>query len=357
MSNFVFCTDTDKRPLEPIHPGQARLLLSQGKAAVYRRFPFTIILKESHPEAPVFNLQLKLDPGSKTTGIALLKASQIIWAAELTHRGAAIKDALLSRRQLRRGRRNRKTRYRQARFLNRTRPEGWLAPSLQHRVETTLTWVRRIARACPIGSITQELVRFDLQLMQNPEISGIEYQQGELQGYEVREYLLEQFKRQCVYCGAKDRALEVEHIKPRSKGGPERVSNLTLACHPCNQRKGNQDIKDFLAGKSEVLKRVLAQAKAPLRDAAAVNATRWALFNALKATGVPVATGSGGLTQFNRTRLGLPKAHWLDAACVGKVDSLPQRLSDRRYRCRNCYGRQENRFLCGSGSLPCVRQF
>lgn len=322
MSNFVFCIDTDKRPLDPVHPGQARLLLSQGKAAVYRRFPFTIILKESRTDAPTSNLKLKLDPGSKTTGIALLKDSQAVWAAELTHRGAAIQDALLSRRQLRRGRRNRKTRYRAARFLNRTRPEGWLAPSLQHRVETTLTWVNRISKLCPVGSVVQELVRFDLQLMQNPEISGVEYQQGELQGYEVREYLLNKFNRQCAYCGAKDTALEIEHIKPRSKGGSNRVSNLTLACHPCNQRKGNQDIKDFLSGKPDVLKRVLAQAKAPLKDAAAVNATRWALFNALKTTGLPVTTGSGSKTKFNRTRLGLSKTHWLDAACVGDTPAL-----------------------------------
>ena len=114
----------------------------------------------------------------------------------------------------------------------------------------------------------------------------------------------------------------IHHIKPRSKGGSDRVSNLTLACHPCNQRKGNQDIKDFLSSKPDVLKRILTQAKAPLKDAAAVNATRWALFNALKATGLPVATGSGGKTKFNRIRLGLPKTHWLDAACVGDILAL-----------------------------------
>ena len=321
MSNFVFVLDTNRKPLTPCTPGMARSLLKAGKAAVFRQYPFTIVLKKEVQDTPE-PLTLKLDPGSKTTGIALLKNDLLIWAAELTHRGAAIQDALLSRRQLRRGRRNRKTRYRQPRFLNRTRPVGWLAPSLQHRVDTTLTWVHRIACYAPVGSIVQELVRFDLQLMQNPEISGVEYQQGELQGYEVREYLLNKFNRQCAYCGAKDIQLEIEHIKPRSKGGSDRVSNLTLACHSCNQRKGNQDIQDFLKGKPDVLKRVLAQAKAPLKDAAAVNATRWALFNALKVTGLPVATGSGGLTKFNRTRLGLPKAHWLDAACVGDTPVL-----------------------------------
>ncbi|MGL5075116.1 MAG: RNA-guided endonuclease IscB [Waterburya sp.] len=322
MSNFVFVLDTDKRPLELIHPGLARQLLKRGKAAIYRKFPFTLILKEARSDAPVPDLQIKIDPGSKTTGFAILNGAKVIWAAELTHRGQTIRDALLSRRQLRRGRRSRHTRYRQARFLNRTRPQGWLAPSLLSRVHNIETWVKKLMRFAPIGSITQELVRFDMQLMQNAEISGVEYQQGELAGYEVREYLLEKFNRQCAYCGAKNTPLEIEHIKARSKGGSNQVSNLTLACHGCNQAKGNQDIKDFLTGKPDVLKRVLAQAKSPLKDAAAVNATRWALFNTLKETGLPVTTGSGGLTKFNRTRLGLPKTHWLDAACVGDTPTL-----------------------------------
>lgn len=322
MSNFVFVLDTHKRPLNPVHPGEARHLLSQGKAAVFRRFPFTIILQEACPEAPVQGLELKLDPGSKTTGIALKQGDRIIFAAELHHRGQQIKDALLSRRQLRRGRRNRKTRYRQARFLNRTRPAGWLAPSLQHRVDTGLTWVKRLQRFAPISSIAQELVRFDLQLIQNPEISGVQYQQGELQGYEVREYLLEKWNRKCAYCGIANVPLEVEHIVPRSKGGSDRVSNLTLACVPCNQAKNNQLVEEFLSDKPDLLNRILKQAKSPLKDAAAVNSTRWALFNALKQTGLPVATGTGGQTKFNRTRLKLPKAHWIDAACVGQIESL-----------------------------------
>lgn len=322
MSNFVFCIDTHKRPLDPVHPAQARLFLSQGKAAVFRRFPFTIVLKEARPEAPTANLQLKIDPGSKTTGFSILNGAKVIWAAELAHRGQTIKDALLSRRQRRRGRRSRHTRYRQARFLNRTRPDGWLAPSLMSRVHNVNTWVRRLMRLSPIASIVQELVRFDLQQRENPEISGVEYQQGTLFGYEVREYLLEKFNRQCAYCGVKDTPLEVEHIQARSRGGSDRVSNLTLACPPCNRRKGNQDVKDFLSGKPDRLKRILSQAKAPLKDAAAVNSTCWKLFEVLKATGLSVITGSGGLTKFNRTRLGLPKTHWLDAACVGDTPVL-----------------------------------
>jgi len=319
--NYVFVLDTRKIPLSPCKSSTARRLLELGKAAVFRQFPFTIILKkevDATPEA----VELKLDPGSKTTGIALRLGDKIIFGAELTHRGQAIKASLESRRSIRRNRRARVTRYRPARFLNRTRPKGWLAPSLQHRVLTTLTWVEKFRRYAPIGSIAQELVRFDLQQIENPEISGIEYQQGELAGYEVREYLLNKWDRKCAYCGAQNLPLQVEHIHPKSKGGSNQISNLALACEKCNLKKGTQDIKDFLKKKPELLKSILAQAKRPLKDAAAVNSTRWALLNALKKTGLPLTTGSGGLTKFNRTQLGLPKTHWLDAACVGLTPAL-----------------------------------
>jgi 5-methylcytosine-specific restriction endonuclease McrA len=321
MSNTIFVLDTNKKTLTPCRPSMARKLLTAGKAAVFRRYPFTIILKKA-VEATPEPLTLKLDPGSKTTGIALLQGSQVIFGALLTHRGQAIKLRLESRRSLRRSRRNRQTRYRQPRFLNRTRPKGWLAPSLQHRVETTITWVNKFIRFAPIGLIIQELVRFDLQQIENPEISGIEYQQGELLGYEIREYLLNKWERKCAYCGAENVPLQVEHIQPKAKGGSHRISNLCLACEKCNQKKGTQAIEKFLAKKPDVLKGILAQAKRPLKDATAVNSTRWALFNRLKETGLPVLTGSGGLTKFNRTRLGLSKSHWIDAACVGQVESL-----------------------------------
>ncbi len=323
MSNYVFLIDSNKTPLNPVHPAQARKLLESGKAAVFRRYPFTLILKRVVENPLIHPLTLKIDPGSKFTGIALVTdRNEVIWAMELQHRGEEIKSALLQRRIVRRGRRNRKTRYRQARFLNRKRPDGWLAPSLQHRILTTSTWVKRIQKFAPVGRIAQELVKFDTQAIQNPEIQGTEYQQGTLFGYECRQYLLEKWSRKCAYCGVKDVPLEIEHIQPKSKGGSHRISNLSLACHKCNQQKGSQDIKEFLKDKPEVLNRILSQAKTPLKDAAAVNSTRWGLFNVLKSYGLPLTTGTGGQTKFNRMRLNLPKAHWIDAACVGVVETL-----------------------------------
>ncbi len=314
----VFVLDTKKHPLHPIHPGRARILLSTGKAAVFKRYPFTIIMKNVITPEPL-PLRLKIDPGSKTTGLAIVNdaTGEVVFGAQLQHRGDVIKARLDDRRALRRSRRHRHTRYRKPRFNNRVRGKGWLPPSLESRIANILTWVRRLQKLCPIMAMSQEVVRFDLQRMENPEISGVEYQQGTLAGYETREYLLEKWKRMCAYCGKKDVPLQVEHITPRANGGTERLSNLTLACERCNQAKGAQDIRVFLAGKPDVLQRLLAQAKQPLKDASAVNATRWALYERLKQCGVPVECGTGGRTKYNRTTRHLPKTHWLDAACVG----------------------------------------
>ncbi|MCG5061979.1 MAG: HNH endonuclease [Limnoraphis sp. WC205] len=319
--NYVFVLDTKRQPLTPCKPSVARKLLNARKAKVFRLYPFTIILNKEVADSSE-SLTLKIDPGSKVTGLAILSCSKLLWVAELIHRGQTIKAALESRRSLRRSRRNRHTRYRKPKFLNRTRTKGWLAPSLQHRVETTLTWVNKLSRLVPIRFIFQELVRFDLQQIENPEISGVEYQQGELVGYEVREYLLNKWDRKCTYCGAENVPLQVEHIHPKAKGGTNRISNLCLACEPCNIKKGTKSIEQFLLKKPDVLKKIQAQSKRPLKDAASVNSTRWALLNGLKDTGLDVTTGSGGLTKFNRTRLQLPKTDYFDAACVGDTLEL-----------------------------------
>jgi len=325
----VFVLDTTKRPLNPVHAGRARLLLKQGKAAVYRRYPFTIILKRAVEQPSLEPLRVKVDPGSQTTGLAVVNdaSGEVVWAALLTHRGKQITRDLASRRTVRRSRRQRRTRYRKPRFDNRRKKKGTLPPSLESRICNMVTWVRRLLRLCPVAAISQELVKFDLQQMEQPDISGVEYQQGTLFGYEVREYILSKWQHQCAYCEAREVPLELDHVHPRAKHGSNRVSNLVAACTTCNQRKSNQDIRDFLADDPERLARILAQVKTPLRDAAAVNATRWALHDRLIRVGLPVECGSGGRTKYNRVRRGLPKSHWLDAACVGA--STPEHLDVR----------------------------
>lgn len=311
----------------PCTEKRARLLLERGRARVHRRQPFVIRLIDRKAADSDFQpLALKIDPGSKETGFALVrqngKVITVLSLLELIHRGLQIKKALQQRAGYRRRRRSKNLRYRAPRFDNRTRPEGWLPPSLQHRVDTTLSWVNRVQRWTPLTDLVVERVKFDMQKMQNPEISGVEYQQGKLQGYEVREYLLEKWGRKCMYCQAENVPLQVEHIAPRSNGGSNRVSNLGLACGPCNRRKGSQSVDLFLKKKPELLKKIKAQAKASLRDAAAVNATRNAIFLELLETGLAVETGTGAQTKFNRCRLGIPKAHALDAACVGNIEAV-----------------------------------
>lgn len=323
---MVFVLDRHGKPLMPCTEKRARLLLERDRARIHRLYPMVIRVRDRLAQDSLFqDLNLKLDPGSKTTGVALNRITSngeaVLNLFELVHRGALISKKLQARSAMRRARRSRNIRYRQARFLNRgNKLKSWLAPSLMHRVNTTMTWVYRIKRWAPVSQLTQELVRFDMQLMQNPEISGVEYQQGTLLGYEVREYLLNKWSRTCAYCDAQNVPLEIEHIHPKSKGGSNRISNLVLACRKCNEAKDSRDIQEFLAKEPTRLAKIISQSKAPLKDAAAVNSTRWRLFNDLKATDLVVNVGTGGRTKYNRIANSIPKTHALDAACAGTVD-------------------------------------
>lgn len=298
----------------PCHSARARKLLRSGRASVFRKQPFTIILHD-RDGGEIQESELRVDPGSKTSGLALAVKGDWSWKCvfglEIEHRSSRIKSVLEKRRAIRRNRRSRKTRYRKPRFDNRTRPAGWLPSSLQSRVEHIKTWVGRSLRFAPVSSIAVEIVRFDTQKLVKPEISGIEYQQGELFGYEIREYILEKWGRKCVYCGQANVPLQIEHITPKSRGGSNRISNLTLACESCNLDKGNKTATEY------GFPSIQAKAQQPLRDAAAVNTTRYAIGNALKKFGLPVSFWSGGWTKFNRTSQGYAKTHWIDAACVG----------------------------------------
>lgn len=328
VHSVVFVLDKHGTPLDPCHPARARKLLASGRAVVMRHTPFVIRLRDRvAADSAVQGVEVGIDPGSKHTGIAVFRAENGarsgLFGIQLDHRGGKIRDKLAARAAYRRGRRSRNLRYRAPRFLNRARPKGWLAPSLRHRVDTTMSWVSRLSRWAPVRALHVERVAFDTHaLSAGKPLEGAEYQQGTLAGYEVREYLLAKWNRKCAYCGVQNVPLNIDHIHPRSRGGSDRISNLALACIPCNQAKGATPVEEFLAGRPKVLARVLAQAKAPLRDAAAVNATRWALWRELAATKLPVRTASGGRTKWNRSRTGAPKSHTLDALHVGELERV-----------------------------------
>jgi hypothetical protein len=321
----VFVLDKRKQALMPCSEKRARLLLSRGLAVVHRTYPFAIRLKQ-RIGGEMQPVQVKLDPGSKTTGVALVvllkDRIKTLNLFHLEHRGQAIKNALEARRGHRRMRRA-KLWYRPARFDNRTRKDGWLPPSLQHRVDTTVSLVNKLSRLVPVSEIVVERVKFDMQLIQNPEITGREYQQGTLAGYTVKEYLLEKHSRTCVYCGgvSGDNILEVEHIVPKSKGGTDSVKNLTLSCKCCNQHKRADSLEQWSSrlGKNKLdtarkagIKRVASGKAGTLKHAAAVNATRNRLVKDLACIGILYKPAQTKLTRHQQR---IPKDHCLDAVC------------------------------------------
>ena len=320
--NRVFVLSQTGKTLMPCHPARARQLLHSKKAVVKRFYPFTIQLTQRSDgyKQPV---ELKFDPGSKQTGIGLVLHGKnrlsAIFGAVLTHRGQEIKGNLDSRRMVRRSRRNRKTRYRSPRFLNRVRSKhkGWLAPSVQSRVDNITEWSKRFIRLAPVGFITVESVKFDMQKMESAAVEGIEYQRGTLFDYEVKAYLLEKYHYSCVYCEAKNVPFEKEHVIPRSRGGSNRISNLVLSCRECNEKKDNMSIEEFLKDNQPLLKKIKAQLKTPLKDAAAVNISRKQIIKELSGLKVPVLTGTGAETKYNRVSQCYAKEHYVDALCAG----------------------------------------
>lgn len=347
LSTRVFVLDRHGLPLQPTHPARARELLAKGRARIHRVVPFVIRLVDRDLERSVVDgVDVGVDPGSKATGLAafvvtddvdpvsgeLVQSRTGIWLGELIHRGLAIKKRLHARAAMRRARRSRNTRYRSPRFSNRRRTANhplsgvWLPPSLNHRLDGVVSWLRRLAQWAPVRVVHIESVRFDTHLLTDPAVSGVGYQHGTLHGFEIREYVLEKWGRSCVYCDATGVPLNLDHVVARSRGGSDRPSNLVPACVGCNRAKGNSPVEDFLASDPLRLGRITESLRIPLRDAAAVNTTRQAVWRAATVLGAKygfhVRTASGGRTKFNRSQTGTPKTHALDALCVGSLDDI-----------------------------------
>ena len=295
----------------PTTPGRARKWLKDKRARVVRKEPFTIQLRF---ETATYTQPgtVGVDTGSQVVGIAATANGEVVFQAEV-HLRNNIVAKMTRRRQYRRNRRSRKTRYRAPRFANRRRQAGWLPPAMRSKVEATIKAVRFVASLLPVRQINVEVAGFDTQKLQHPEISGVAYQQGDLFGYHLREYLLEKWQRICAYCGVKGVPLQIEHIVPRSRGGSDRASNLTLACEPCNRHKGTQTAEAF--GHPEVQ----AHARMPLRDAAHVSSLKTAVVQRLQALfgHEQVHPTFGYETKYQRIQvLHLPKSHTNDAVAI-----------------------------------------
>lgn len=323
QDNHVLLVDKERNPLNPVSPERAQYLLRTGQAAKLRHQPLVLIMKRPI-KAYTKLYRLKIDPGSRFTGFVITDIDgRIIYAMELEHRGEAIKQELIARAAIRRNRRNRKTGYRQARFDNRSKKPGWLPPCIQHRIDTTLTWIERFIRWAPIGYISLEHAKFDMKAIKALE-SNQKWPDNSLKRqYEARAYLAELYQYKCMYCdgNSADRRMEIEHKLPRSKGGTDNLSNLGYSCRSCNQAKGNQTIEDFLKHDPVRLKQINKLSKVKLKDAAVVNSSRLELVKQIKAYGLRVELGTGAQTAFNRRMLKMPKAHWSDAACIGESGS------------------------------------
>jgi len=307
VQNIIYVLNMRGHPLMPTTQQKANRLLRQNKAKVIQRTPFTIQLKYPTGETKQ-QITLGVDSGYSKVGFSAITDKKELVAGELALRNNVSKK-LTERREYRKNRRSRLW-YRKPRFNNRKRKDGWLPPSIQHKLDSHIRLIKKIKEILPITKVVVEVASFDTQKMEKPEINGVEYQQGELQGYEVREYLLEKWKRKCAYCGKTNIPLEIEHIIPKTRGGTDRVSNLTISCHECNQKKGNKTAKEF--GHPEIQK----QAKESLKATAFMNIVRWKLVNHLNCDWT-----YGYITKHDRIKLGLAKSHVNDAFVIAGGNS------------------------------------
>lgn len=324
---MVLVIDKHKKPCNTISEAYARILLFKKQAVIHKRFPFTIRLKNDNAVLKDKAYTVKIDPGSKHTGITIVDDKDaVVMLAEIEHRGHLIKKDLASRRMIRRSRRNRKTRYREAKFDNRARPEGWLAPSIRSRADNVINFIRKYKKLINIDKVMIENVSFDIvQMSSNTKLWGNAYQQGPLYQNKLRSFIFNRSNGKCVYCGAK--AAEIDHIVPRSKGGTNSVYNLVASCKSCNEKKSNLTLKAF--GKKMNRDYSYLEPKKLPKDAAIVQSARNYMVREISKLVSDTTLHDAWLTKYNRSELGLPKQHYYDALSVGEVPTKFDFLTDK----------------------------
>ena len=321
--------DQQGKPLMPTtRLGKVYRLLKTQKAHIVSYEPFTIQLDYKPDTHIIQPMTLGVDSGAIHSGYSIANEHREYYNSEVIARNDISKH-LTNRRMSRYNRRSRKTRYRKPRFKNRkNKKKGWLPPSLEQKVAVQVNEIDHVHRYFPIETIIVEVAEFDIQKIKNPDISGIEYQQGTLQGYNIRNYLLEKYNRKCFYCGKTVSKFEVEHMTPKTRGGSNRIDNLTLSCHDCNQKKDTLTAEEFIkqtlpAKKAATKIKQLPNEKRLFKYMTQMNATRWALYNTIKEKYPNVKMTYGYITKYNRIQAGLPKAHHIDAKCITGFSTVP----------------------------------
>lgn len=337
---MVYVISENGQPLMPtMRYGKVRRMLNTNKATVVKRCPFTIRLcyeSAAHTQP----ISLGVDAGGKTVGLSATTETRVLYEAEVELRSDITKN-LSARREFRRTRRSRKTRYRKPRFLNRTHAEhkGWLAPSVEAKIHTHLKVVDDVRRILPITSITAETASFDLQKLKadmegRERPKGADYQKGEQLGFwNVREYVLYRDGHTCQCCKgkSKDPVLNVHHVESRRTGG-DAPNNLVTLCETCH--------KAYHMGRIELPETI--KRSASFKDAAFMGIMRWAFYDRLKKQcepeGVSVRMTYGYITKSTRIRHGLVKTHCVDARCISGnplAKPLGYYYHQKKVRCHN----------------------
>ena len=319
---MIYVRSKDGKALMPSERGgRIGYLLRHGKAHVVSRVPFVVQL-DYESTTYTQEVSLGIDAGSKHIGVSASSEKKELLAAQVELRNDVV-NLLSTRRELRRTRRNRKTRYRKVRFDNRKKKDGWLAPSIEQKVESHLKVIRLFHKLFPITKTTIEVAQFDAQKIKNPDIKGEEYQQGEQMGFwNVREYVLARDGHKCIHCKGKSRdpILNVHHLESRKTGGNS-PSNLVTLCETCHKayHRGEFDLK---------IKRGTA-----LRDAAVMNIMRWAVYERAKEEFENVHLTYGYITKHTRIENGIAKTHAADAFCIAKNVNAMRLSSFFMFRC------------------------
>ena len=344
---MVYVLSKNGQPLMPtMRHGKVRRLLMSGEARVVNRCPFTIQLQYESTDHTQ-DIVLGVDAGSKHVGLSAATEDKVLYESDVELRDDVV-ELLSTRRENRRSRRSRKTRYRKPRFDNRERKDGWLAPSVQNKVDTHLTAIRKVCEILPITKIIVEVAAFDIQKIKDNTISGTGYQQGEQTGFwNVREYVLFRDGHTCQCCKgkSKDKVLNVHHIESRKTGG-DAPNNLITLCETCHT--------GYHKGTIELPKTIHRGMR--FRDATFMGVMRWAFYNRLKeiygSSRMEVGLTYGYITKNTRIENDLsvkeeersskkhsyPLNHVIDARCISEH---PKAVSDgtiyyqKKIRCHN----------------------